>query len=413
MPDVGAYYRWSTRVSKLQPAVERILLAIPIMGLPQRKAVLTACRAQFPPSFGSRVFERNREAWMTILTLDDRHRPLVDRSGLYHHVTLQELCSPSTPIFSSPVLSGFISSALRSAPIEQSDSFLEALPKAIAKEIQASTTEYRPIRFDYGCIFGDQSMRSKTFAPNLDANPEVAESIHLAFSRVRESLADTILYPRCSSKTVGREVGREFWQTTTSVIHDLVWEESQSVSGAVTTQMLQKAEYWSGLTVPGPVEVRTAWKYNDLKPRVYFAQGGTTFPSSKYIQHISNVLVDSLEPVHRKNRYQPVEQELNREESAIIYDYASFTSTLDEIHGFIEGLADFMGGTEVVLVGHQDGPAVVDLGDLLRQFARDCNHFAEFDISESSGSSIPVLIQQAGSRTSGTHQPSFSTRVAC
>jgi hypothetical protein len=156
--------------------------------------------------------------------------------------------------------------------------------------------------------------------------------------------------------------------------------------------MIQKLMFWRGIHVPGPVEVRTAWKYNVLKPRVYFAQGGDTFPSSRYIQRIFNILVDFLEPVHRQNRFFPPSGALTDDDSVIIYDYSAFTSSLDEIHGFIGELATFMDDVEVILIGDLEGPKTVSLGGLLRQFATECNEFAEFDIGIDPSISQIVLI---------------------
>lgn len=38
----------------------------------------------------------------------------------------------------------------------------------------------------------------------------------------------------------------------------------------------------TGVTIDGPVEMRSSWKYNDLKPRIYYAQGPTVYSVSKY-----------------------------------------------------------------------------------------------------------------------------------
>jgi hypothetical protein len=69
-------------------------------------------------------------------------------------------------------------------------------------------------------------------------------------------------------------------------------------------------------------------------------------------------------------------------ESVIIYDYESFTSTLDEIRSFIRELGDFFSGTTVWLVGSKHGPKEQDLGELLHAFNQDCNFDAEFDVSK-------------------------------
>jgi hypothetical protein len=138
--------------------------------------------------------------------------------------------------------------------------------------------------------------------------------------------------------------------------------------------------FWKGISVPGPVEVRTAWKYNDLKPRVYFAQGGDTFDASRYIQHVFNILVDSMDCVHRKNRFLPITGELTQRMTTLIYDYESFTSLLDSIHEFLRELSIFFEGVPIQLVGDKDGLVTTTLGELITSYTRTCAEFASFDM---------------------------------
>jgi len=315
---------------------------------------------------------------MSLVSLDTLHMPSWDREAGSRSTTLWELCESAEDAFSSSVLAGFLSSVVRSAPIEDTTSFDEAKPEGLSKELLASILEYHPRSLDYSCIFRPSAFHLP-FSSNLDPCPTVARGIYHALCSARSSLQNTILYPRCGKKTVGREVAKEFWDRVPPDFTAEIWDDHEE-TGSVTTQMVQKLMFWKGIDVPGPVEVRTAWKYNDLKPRVYFAQGGDTFPSSRYVQGIFNTLVDHLEPVHRQNRYYPPSGILEQDDLVAIYDYSSFTSSLDEIHGFLGELAIFMDGVTVLLIGDLEGPRPVSLGDLLRQFAQECNEFAEFDI---------------------------------
>lgn len=341
--------------------------------------MMTACYAQHSPSPASRVYLRSKGAWDSLITVDPAHAPPAEGRGHTSYYTLRDICtSDHDDLFASPIRSGIISSVLRSAPIEDYDTFDLAVPDAVSKEVAASVTEYRPVRCDYRCIFGTPEQRSLPLAPGLDPCPDVAIGIHQALSHCRTILDSRLLFPRCSRKTVGREVERNFWERCPDSFIVEATDEADE-SGGVTTLLLQRLQFWHGITTPGPVEVRSSWKYSVLKPRVYFAQGGDTFDLSKYIQPISNILVDSLEVVHRKNRYYPLTEELRDEDTVAIYDYSSFTSTLDEIHGFLAALADFMSGVSVLLVGDMEGPKHHDLGDLIRSFSRTCNFYAEFD----------------------------------
>jgi len=131
--------------------------------------------------------------------------------------------------------------------------------------------------------------------------------------------------------------------------------------------------------VEGPVEVRWAWRYNELKPRVYFARGGKTYHHSKYIQPLFNIILDRFEEVHRRNRFFEPAPYLDNAETSVIYDYAAFTSSLEEIKRFIGALARFLSGTTVTLFDAREGYIQADLGILLLQYNTHCNEFSEFD----------------------------------
>jgi hypothetical protein len=216
--------------------------------------------------------------------------------------SLISLLAASEDIFQSSVFSGFLISALHSAPVEHVEDYREALQKGIDKEVEASIYEYRPTQFDYRCIFSeDNSDRDRPLAPNLDGCPSVAGSVREAFIRVRGSMQNHVLYPRCGSKSVGAVVTQRFWEDCPDPLRSEIYEETRE--SGVTTVSLQKLEYWEGIHVGGPVEMRSSWKYSQIKPRVYFAQGGDTFHTSKYVQTFFNRLLDSLDVVHTKNRY--------------------------------------------------------------------------------------------------------------
>lgn len=299
----SAYSSWCMQMSRSIPSLGRLLFALPALDLPARKAVLSACRVQSYPHDGSRLLARLEDAWGCTIHLDPRHQPPSERRLSHLVGSLRSIVVQLEDYLSSPVFSGFLSSAIRSSPVDNPQTFQQALETGIHKEIEASIFGYRPTHLDYSCIMSPHSSdRSNPLAPNLDSCPDVAQGIYEALCRTRATFDNFILFPRCGSKTVGKVVEQEFWRSCPDSIKGEVFEEYE-MSGGVTTAMLQKLEYWKGIRVSGPVEMRTSWKYSQLKPRVYFAQGGDTFHTSKYVQTFFNKLVDSLDIVHTKNRY--------------------------------------------------------------------------------------------------------------
>jgi hypothetical protein len=134
------------------------------------------------------------------------------------------------------------------------------------------------------------------------------------------------------------------------------------------------------VVVDGPTECRWAWKYNDLKPRVYYARGPDHYYPSRHVQPICNIFVDSTPITHRFARFYHDFLEYRPWDLVFIYDFGCFTSRLFEIRNFTAGLADMSKGTKTICVDSLRGPELVDVGELLHRYNEACNIDPSFDI---------------------------------
>lgn len=101
-----------------------------------------------------------------------------------------------------------------------------------------------------------------------------------------------LLYPQFqSNKTVGRQTAANY----TNIVHG---EEVAQVDTQVSSGDRERLYADCGTKVTGPCELRQAWKYNDITPRTYFSQGGTTFHASKYIRIPINELTNMFPEVN-------------------------------------------------------------------------------------------------------------------
>lgn len=131
----------------------------------------------------------------------------------------------------------------------------------------------------------------------------------------------------------------------------------------------------------GPTELRSSWKYNDLKPRVYYAQGPDAYFGSRFIQQLFNKMVDAFPTTNRYTRFSINSLEsLTPNDIMFIYDYSSFTSSLSELKNFTQALANFFRGVDVTIVRSDVGPTLIDLGDLLDNYNATCNINPEYDV---------------------------------
>lgn len=149
-----------------------------------------------------------------------------------------------------------------------------------------------------------------------------------------------------------------------------------------TTADLERLYHGIGVETEGPCEVRWAWLYNDLKPRVYYAQGGSAYFAARYIREIANSLCDVFPASARSTRYNllrlnPIDDHC----SFVIYDYASFTSEMTELKHFLRELGNWCMDTTVLVVDTFYGLVERNLGELILEYNERVNVRAEMELN--------------------------------
>lgn len=374
------YREWSRVLEKEYPAVYELSQILPYTSIPSRKCLLTQIRCQVSPEPDTRLYIRMRDQWNVPLHLPE-HLQDMPSSLLFYARRLRP--------YLSPILAGFLSMLVRMAPYDNNDSMEEVLQATIRKEIQASITTFHPTTLEYAPIFSsDLGERCRRVHANLPLDPVLHSEIHKRFSRTKHLLRQRLIYPKLSKKTIGERARRNAASTFESV----QW----SVSDPETGVDIEKIYHESGFLCSGETEMRWAWKYNNLNPRVYFAQGPDQSHHSKYIQAVMNVLVDAFPNVHTFLRHLPSLVPGSPEYTAFIYDYESFTSGLEEIQNFTDALADFFSDTTIHVVDTFLGVIAVNLGDLIKRYNDACNRSPDFDASKVLGQPDIVLTHTCG-----------------
>jgi len=207
-------------------------------------------------------------------------------------------------------------------------------------------------------------------------------SVHETFLRAKDMLRSRVFYPALGRKTVGEECRSIYLENAYSILHsekDMLLERSLDLDfGEVTPISSEKMYVETGFRPGGPVEMRRTWKYTDLKPRVYYARGGSVLSSSLYIQEVVNILVDLFPEVHRNNRFNPSYNVPTADHLVILYDYSAFTSCLNEVPAFVDGMAEFFSDVDITVFDTREGHIQINLGDVFREYNKSCNVSAEF-----------------------------------
>jgi hypothetical protein len=371
---MDAYQHWVVALST-PTDLRRILLSFPYLSIAERKHVLSLCRCQVPPIDGSPL--RRQIGIMMKNQVLIPPGPLNVANTEYYD--FGDLLFSIAEHVSKPISCALLSLGIRIAPYAETSWYEEFIRDSYQKELAASVMVYMPVRFDFTCIISDMSKdRHRPFSPRLVHNSETASSVYEDLCRARQSIRNQVLWPDIGTKTVGLDCSTQFWDLYHQYNCTFKDEDPEGVTCADLTKLYIETGEWS----VGVVEMRSAWKYHDLKPRVYFARGGDTFIASMYIQEIFNIVLDQFPECHRINRFQePEDAKLEIDDVSLIYDYASFTSTLEEIKDFIEALSHFFLGVQVTIIDPKNGPTSADVGEMLGEYNTVCNNYPEFDVS--------------------------------
>jgi hypothetical protein len=200
-------------------------------------------------------------------------------------------------------------------------------------------------------------------------------TIYSKLSRTIPKIQGLTIYPLCGSKTVGKVTSEEYRVMARSTFGD-------SYECSVSTTDLEYLYSRTGYKCSGPTEIRQAFKFNDIRPRIYFARGGQHYFGSRFIQPVLNIVIDSIEACHRKERFNIRQIRLTRDGVLVTYDFSQFTSRLDTVRGFLFGLAGFYEDVFVTVIDSFHGPINISVKEIILEYIYECNLDALFSIAE-------------------------------
>lgn len=354
----------ATRVLANYSILHDLVLSIPHMPMKQRKALLTLCRTQvgFDPS--SRAYTRLRPALM-------EHFPFY-KDPSRRQVNLIDLLKTAGDYITSSFYAGLVSMFVRNMPVYDPMEIQALLEESIAKELQAASGVYHPISLQWQAVLSRSTLLRHTTSliPKYQPCPDMQDEVFHALCGATSRLQRKRFYPDYGTKTLGRRAQQEL-EMLTGIFGE---EFTPSTLG------LEQLYHRHGISLSSPTEVRSAFKFNDLRPRVYYARGPAQYYSSRYIQEVFNILVDSLPVTHRFERFLANSLPIDAGSTLFIYDYSAFTSTLHELHNFTSELACLYRNVFLDVVDSREGIIKRSLGDMLDEYNEACNLFPTFDV---------------------------------
>jgi len=353
------------------PELDNLTIMIRYMNLDSRKALLTLCRVQAHPTRNPRC----KKLWRS-LVIQLRSSELMPS-----HIHVEKWSTVETQLLSSLVilsgscfLSGYFSMLVRCLPGISDDEASKALHDGLWKEIHATQGEDRLPCISYGSIFSNPEIQFY-MESSIPPRPELNNETRLRFLLFKQEVSGHLFYPVYSrTKSLSRSTSTLYWQY-------LGFPERIRGRWNITSCDIQQVYHHYGHRVGGLVEVRQAWKFNDLKPRSYFAQGGLTYWKSSHIQPIFSALCDLFPSTNRYTRFNITDfHSIPQDDIILLYDYTSFTSSMSEQKRFLERLAMFFSGCMVRVFDLREGTLSVDLGHLINDYNQGCNVLSEFTL---------------------------------
>jgi hypothetical protein len=359
-------------IANHDPVVEALVNTLPSMPIKIRKALITLCRCRVPYDPSSRAYIRLRE------TIDTDYLATLHKHNKQPEYT--SLADSILPFLNdyivSPVLSGFISSVIRTIPFEDREDFETNMVDARDKEMKAAMERNPSAPINWSSILSHStSVRHTT--PLSDAyiiQPHLHDSIYSLFMKCRSNIVGLRLYPNCSFKTIGATATQHY----NAVVNNLPLPLRIHAS----TLDLEILYHQEGIRIHGPTEFRRAMKYNDIRPRFFYARGPDQYYASRYVQPLFNFMIDHFPFVHRFLRFSVHDILLDPTQTLFIYDYDAFTSRLEEIRNFTAELASFFQGVEVEIVDTYHGLLSVDIFDILTEFNEACNTYPTVELQQ-------------------------------
>lgn len=154
--------------------------------------------------------------------------------------------------------------------------------------------------------------------------------------------------------------------------------------GEIRTVDLEVLYAEEGKMVGGGCEMRSSWKFNELKPRFYYAQGGRDYFASRYIKSLAVALMDSIGATKTDTRRNPdFFVGCDPEDYLATWDLTAFTSTLHELRFFLYWMTRALedrGDVILKIVDYGQGLQHIKASELLYEYNETVNIQAPFSI---------------------------------
>lgn len=328
-----------------------------------------------------RIFDSSRGTGHPYTGLTQKERSL-------RYIPISYILDLFEHLYDSPLQCSVLSYFVRGEVTKYPEQFNSVGNEQIWKEMKASQQLNLDQELQYRGLFTDELLpihKEVAYLPRLTQYMFTKHMKHFVETYTDES---KIIYPHYNKhKNVAYETQRNYYIALQGDNGD----DDHSITSFDLLVLYEK----TGIITQGPLELRTVWRFNVLKPRLYYCLGGTAFFAALYIKDIVTTILEAFPSTHKFTRYTVTRiQAITASELLVTYDYSSFTTSLAELKYFMTSLAHFLEGVIVQVLDVRNGLTDIDLGTYLHHYNEVVNMHGEIDLSRLFRGDVPKLYQQ-------------------
>lgn len=338
---------------------------IRLLSIPQRKAILTCCRCQSIPTPDSKLYHQLLAGYPQYEDLDIP-TPMDGPS-----TSLSTIIKSLREYILDPIPNGFLQMLVKVIPLPDEE-VLAAIEQSYRKEIVASLERRYTPEINPSSVLSVNAKERN--APLIRTWTTFSPTIHrYIFSRLRRAI------PKLTRNAFYPNYGKKLLSTgSRKVLNEM--RDILEVACDETTLGLEQLYSRTGMELTGLTEIRHAFTYNDLRPRVYFCRGAEHYYASRFIQDILSAIIEQFECIHKLKRFQISELKCAGDEIFMVYDFTTFTTNLQSLSEFLHGLADLYADTEITIIDTYKGPLRISLQEYIHHYATECNDLPLYEL---------------------------------
>jgi hypothetical protein len=201
-----------------------------------------------------------------------------DRTSIIESRKFSDLIESIDFFTDTPQRSCILSYFVRAEATVHLDQALQLVDDAITKELSASQAGDRPSTLNYQAFF------THCTTPNIHSIPKRMDHVVALWRGGFERFRSTVEYQY--------HLYLPTYQSHKNVSYATQWNlmiaqhTSTDSPPNISQRDLIRHYHVTGEKIQGPMEMRWAWRYNDLKPRVYYCGGGDALWPCLYIKPI-------------------------------------------------------------------------------------------------------------------------------